>query len=1038
MAPTGHPFLSATAPLATDEDGLLLTGRISLRSHPWLADHVNAGTLLFPGTAFLELALQAASHAHTPHIEELVLRSSLVLHPAEATVLQVTVKKAEEAGGNGRRELTISSHPDSPGTKPVWSHHATGILSPGTTASSATETHDSAARLRDASEVVGTEQWPPPGAEPVGLDGVYDQLAASDYVYGPAFQGLRAVWRHGADVLAEVHLPRPAHNLQAAGATRFALHPTLLDSALQPVLLGLMPSLPDAPLPFTWSGVRQYTTCPDVLRVRLRHCGNSRIAIDIEDESGQPVAAIASLLFRPAPIEPLQVLRPDTEEKPMFAVEWTPLDGEHRSKTVVQPAKTVLSDGEVCWVALDHKNLPALLQSISMEGKAPRLVIAHHDANGLHPADLHSRLRQGLELLQGWLAAHCFAETRLALVTHNSVATSPDESVDDLAGAALWGLFRSAQSENPGRIFLLDADLGNLDEGDGSSADDGSRDIREEVVRILAHMMASGEPQAALRDHHVSVPRLMQVAPRPSPSCGSAGSPDSGPGLHPSPDTGPCPNPESTTLITGGTGALGATVARHLVARHGARRLLLLSRRGPAAPGADRLRQQLSEQGAHVEIIACDTADRAQLAEALKTVPSEHPITCVVHAAGILDDSVIETLSPEQMSRVVRAKADTALHLHGMTHDLPVAAFVMFSSVAGTVGTPGQGNYAAANALLDGLAQHRRARGLPALSLAWGFWDHAEGMAGHLREVDIRRLTDKGHALLMTDEALSLFDTALSLDQPVLVPARFDITTLRAERGADGIPAVLKAWARAPRRRPVSSAMAGAHSSGDGGTPSGGDTPPEGVSGHTAYQEHAADGRPARRHLAPATIVRKKVAEILGYAGPESVEMERSFRELGFDSLAAIELRNRLSTATGHRPPVTLLFDHPTPSAVARYLEQHLEPVSKPGRSRLVTVLGELEALLAALPPEDLASTDTAQRMTRIMRLLPTTGPPHRQPTTPSEGPPALMGGDTTVARIDSATPDEIFAFIDQELGRAPRNDHRPPDSLKKATPHGE
>ncbi|MFI1370369.1 SDR family NAD(P)-dependent oxidoreductase, partial [Streptomyces griseochromogenes] len=355
-----------------------------------------------------------------------------------------------------------------------------------------------------------------------------------------------------------------------------------------------------------------------------------------------------------------------------------------------------------------------------------------------------------------------------------------------------------------------------------------------------------------------------------------------------------------TVLITGASGALGRLVARHLAVSGQAQRLLLVSRRGMDAPGMPELVTELAGFGVTAQAVACDAADRGQLAGVLADVPVEVPLTGVVHAAGVLDDGLAVSLTPERVEAVMRPKVDAAWHLHELTRHLDLDMFVLFSSIAGVTGNAGQANYAAANTFLDALAAYRCREGLSGVSLAWGPWD--EGMAGGLTDADWQRMARQGLRPLSGPEGLELLDAAaVEAVDPLLVAARLDLAALRR---SGEIPPLLSALvqagrANAPGRRTVGAPAAGG--------------------------DHALVGRlaalsPAEQQDVLQDLVMEQAALVLGMSGPDIIEAGRTFRDVGFDSLTAVELRNRLNSATGLHLPATAVFDYPTPTALAEFV----------------------------------------------------------------------------------------------------------------------
>ncbi len=352
---------------------------------------------------------------------------------------------------------------------------------------------------------------------------------------------------------------------------------------------------------------------------------------------------------------------------------------------------------------------------------------------------------------------------------------------------------------------------------------------------------------------------------------------------------------DGTVLVTGGTGVLGGMVARHLAAEHGVRHLLLAGRRGEAAEGISELRAELESLGAVVKVQACDVSVRAELEGLLGSISAEHPLCGVVHTAGVLDDGVIESLTEERLRAVLTPKLDAAWHLHELTEGMDLAMFVLFSSAAGVFGSPGQGNYGAANAFLDALAAHRRVRGLPGSSLAWGLWEPAGSMTGHLSEGDLARMARAGMRPLSSVDGLRLFDIAWRGSEALMLPIPLELPALRALHRAGVLPQLFAGLVSAPAQR-------------------------AGGAGSGSLARRLAMTSEHEREGVVLELVRVQVATVLGHSSSASIDPQRSFKELGFDSLTAVELRNRLNATTGLRLPATLVFDYPTPAAVTAHL----------------------------------------------------------------------------------------------------------------------
>ncbi|MGW0191223.1 SDR family NAD(P)-dependent oxidoreductase [Streptomyces sp. NPDC003362] len=834
LASPEHPLLGASIVLA-DSGELLYTGRLSAAGQPWLADHAVGGAVLLPGTAFLELALRAGRQADCDHLDELTLTAPLVIPADAATVLQIRVGAPDP---DGRRPVEVYARAEDALPGQPWTRHASGTVSP---AHPGPET--------DPEPDPELAHWPPADATALDLDDLYDRLAAQGLRYGPAFQGLRAAWQRGDDLFAEVALD----DEQQDSADAFGMHPALLDAALHALALGTLPGAPGtAALPFAWHGVTPHAGGAATARVRLTAAGPGAVALHAADPAGLPLLTVESLALRPA--GQLADAGPATAE-PLLRVTWA------APRTPVVPAP--------------YGGTAPLAEALRSADAPPDVVLLPLlDAPpGSRPAQAAAEtVADALELVRGWLADDRFADTRLVVATRGAVAADADEDVTDLPAAAVLGLLRSAQSEHPGRIVLVDTD------------DPGT------LPRDLGAVLGADEPGVALRGGRLLVPRL---APVPAAGEGRPVAFD----------------PDGTVLITGGTGALGGLLARHLVTRHGVRHLLLAGRSGPAADGADELAADLREAGADVTVAACDVADRDEVAALLAAVPPDHPLTAVIHAAGLLDDGTVEALAPDRVHRVMGPKAAGAWHLHELTRDLELSAFVLFSSAAGLLGAPGQGNYAAANGFLDALAVHRRRLGLPALSLAWGLWEGTSGMVAGVDAPARRRLAALGMRPIPAAEGLVSFDAALRGPDPVVAPLHLNPRRV----DATAVPALLRGLIRPVRQRRRTAAPAGP---GDGGL---------------ARRLAALPESDRLREL--TGLVRAEAAATLGHDGAQDVPGDRPFSELGFDSLAAIELRNRLGAATGLRLPTTTVFDHPTPGDLAARLLTLLLDAPAPARA---------------------------------------------------------------------------------------------------------
>lgn len=721
----------------------------------------------------------------------------------------------------------------------------------------------------------------------------YDALTEYGYDYGPAFRGLRELHRGEQDLLAEVELSGPLR----AEAAAFGVHPALLDAVLHPLLF-----LDDRPsvLPFSFSGITLHVAGVEAVKAHISVAvsgdGSLSAAVSLLGPSDVLVASIEALLLRP-----------------MLAVS-APSRGLHR----------------LTWRELPHAPHSPQLPPVVVNPPTLSSVVGSPAYVALTIADdARSSVHSVLASVRNWLSESRFDESTLAIVTQGAQVESADP-----AGAAVWGLMRSAMTENPNRFVLVDLE-------------------RASDTAALQTALASGEPEVAVRGDRVLVPRLATVVPE---------------SVDPDWHSGP-------VLVTGATGALGAVISRHLVTRHGVEELILLSRRGLSAPGAADLVDELTNHGAVVTVLACDASDRNALATAL----DGRTIGSIVHTAGVLADGLITTLTEDQVDKVLAPKIAAAWNLHELTLDRKLSAFVLYSSVAGLLGTSGQGNYAAGNSFLDALAVHRRGLGLPGSSLAWGLWADGSGMAGDLTDADLRRLARAGLPPLSTEEALSLFDLAVGGQNAVVSVARLDLATLRSQDGPR--PAVLRDLVpeRVVRAHASTLAVAGVSKN-----------------MHSALIELSDTDRATALH----DLVVAETANVLGYGDPDEVAPDRGFSELGFDSLTSVELRNRLGTATGLRLPSTMVFDHPSPDSIATYLYTLFH---KPSGPSLMEELDRLATLITKSAGVEIGSA--APRLRELAMLAETTA------TSP---PPRASADELSDDDLDTASDEELFAMLNE------------------------
>ena len=927
-----HPLLAGMLELG-DGQGVLFTSRISLDTHSWLSDYAVMGVVSLPSTVLLELVLCVGGRVGCALVEELALEDPVVLGETGVVLLQLSVGKPD---GSGRRSVAIYSRlgeisEDDSLNAREWTRRASGVLAPAT---------HSLEQRAGASMQSLAGAWPPEGVQPIGHDEFYERLVERGFDYGPAFRGVEGVWRRDNVLFAEVALPED----QRMQASSFGLHPALLDATMQPAAIemhdvyGAAGELQDGEaartvsVPVSFKGVKIYTSGALSLRVALSLEGDDTFSLIMVDDAGEPVASVDSLTKRSVPGEYFAGGRGDYRDS-MFYLEWTPIarrpslrnassdsgewvllggDDSPVGKrlrdngisvsaypdldTLGEAARAGSLRPEVVLVDCSYGNKMGMrTESISGRSAASNGTLGvgdEHDVVRRSESDLrvdgvvgdaHGVLRAVLDAVKGWLSEEFFENSRMVVLSQDATAAHSDDSVTGLADAPVWGLVRSAQAENPGRFALVDMD--------------GEESSWRALPWVVSTAFESEEPQLAVRDGVALAPRLTRTTSERRSELPVAVSKLNGAIV----------GPGRSVLVTGGTGNLGALLARHLVTRHGVQSVVLASRCGIAAPGASELRRELEDCGAQVIVAACDVADRSQLEMLIGSMPEEYPLGAVVHAAGILDDGVIGSLTHERVSGVLAPKLDAAWYLHELTEHLDLSAFVLFSAAAGIVSSPGQGSHAAASAFLDGLAAYRQARGLVGTSIAWGRWAVAKEPSDELSDRDLRRITRAGMGTLSLEEGLVLFDAASATGGALVLPLQLDVASLRDQARNGVLPPQLCELVRVPANRTLK---------------------------RISLARRLAETAETEREAVVMGIVQQEVAIVLGYPSSASIDPERAFKELGFDSLTAVELRNRLNTVTGLRLPSTLVFDYPNAMAITGHLLDRASQSTGTGNDR--------------------------------------------------------------------------------------------------------
>ncbi|MBT2897407.1 type I polyketide synthase [Streptomyces sp. McG3] len=991
---TGHPWFDAITTLAGG-GGYLFTGRLSLDDGPWLADHVVGGQVYVPGAGLIDATLFAARTAGADAVADLTLLEPVVLLPGRALRIQATVGDPD---AHGRRPFAFHSQPEDTDQPLIWQQHVTGEC--------VTRACDGGAVPPDIAN------WPVPGARALDIEAFYGRALANGLDYGPAFRGLRELACRDGVYYARVSLPG------ALDPADHGLHPSLFDAALQVVVAGLMEAgaAPGPLVPFIWSDVELFRAAGRELTVRVSFAsgGDEDLApatVWLADPAGHLVARIGGLKFQRG----RRRGHPFAEH--LYRVGF---ERVHPVAETSVPAGTlVVGDAELgAGLGTDVvPDLDALVKRLDVRADTPRrLVFALPDHASAQGYAAERSAAEALRTLQVCLGDARLQGAELVWITRDAVSSGPDDQVGNWSHAAVWGMVRTARTEQPERVLrLVDLDPGTPDfrllarvietggepecvlrgetahvprarptveeidalvlphEGNwhlrrreddqldviAATHDEGAPEPvapSEVRVEVRAAVMSPGHAQvlefagivveagsgvtsvhagdrvmgsaAGALGHRIRVDGATIRAVPANLTFAQAAADPSAPdarrdkGSFTAFDVRDAPyalrhaqrntahqtvltlprafDPDGTVLITGGLGELGSALAAHLVRAHGARRLVLLSRRGGSSPDAGSFVRELEAAGAEgVDLVAGDVADRTAVAAVLEGIHPSHPLTAVFHLAGVLDDGLVEGFTAERLHRVMAPKVQGARLLDELTERLDLAAFVLFSSAAGTLGTAGQSGYAAANATLDALAANRRKRGLAGLSLAFGLWEQAGvGMTAHLGKGELGRLRRQGIGALTLAEGLNALDIALARPETQLMPVRLELASLRHALGDAEAPPLL----RDLLRRTTGARRAGVPETAE------------------SLDTRMADASEAERPALLLDLVRSEVADVLGLPGPDSVPADRALRSLGIDSLTMVQLRKRLAKRLNTALPATLVFDYPTAEAIVGLL----------------------------------------------------------------------------------------------------------------------